>query len=76
MSLCSGYGGIDLAVSDLLGADLVAYAEIDPGAVKIMAHRFPGVPNHGDITEIDWHSVGHMDVLSMRLSVPGHQQRR
>ena len=52
-SLCSGYGGLDLAVHSVLGGDLAWVADTDPGAAAILAHRFPSVPNLGDITAVD-----------------------
>jgi len=57
LSLCSGYGGLDLVVEKLTGGGLVAYAEKMPAASRVMAHRWPGVPNLGDITELDWRQV-------------------
>lgn len=53
-SMCSGYGGLDLAVEAVLGARLAWVAENDPDASKVLAHRFPGVPNLQDITSVDW----------------------
>lgn len=65
MSLCTGYGGIDLALEAVWGAETVAVADIDPGACKILAHRYPGVPNLGDISSTDWSAwAGKVDVLS------------
>ncbi|MBS2534153.1 DNA cytosine methyltransferase [Catenulispora sp. NF23] len=75
-SLCSGYGGLDLAVIAALGAGRVAWhAQYEPPdkngkpdmhqwAAQILAERFPGVPNHGDITAIDFRSVEPVDVLT------------
>jgi len=62
-SLCSGYGGLDLAVSSFIGGELAWVAENDPAASKVLAHRFPGVPNLGDITAVDWSAVEPVDVL-------------
>jgi DNA (cytosine-5)-methyltransferase 1 len=39
-------------------------SDIDKGACKILAHRFPGVPNLGDITTVDWSQVEPVDVLT------------
>lgn len=39
------------------------WANIDPAASKVLAHRFHGVPNLGDITQIDWDAVEPVDVL-------------
>jgi len=57
LSLCSGYGGLDIAVKALTGGHQVAYAENYGPAARVMAHHNPGVPNLGDITRVDWHEV-------------------
>jgi DNA (cytosine-5)-methyltransferase 1 len=60
-----GYGGLDLAVQSVFpDAELAWYSEFDKGANKIAAHRFPNVPNHGDITAIDWSQVEPVDILT------------
>jgi DNA (cytosine-5)-methyltransferase 1 len=62
-SLCSGYGGLDLAVRSVLGGDLAWVADTDPGAAAILACHFPSVPNLGDISQVDWSSVEPVEVL-------------
>jgi DNA (cytosine-5)-methyltransferase 1 len=62
-SLCSGYGGLDLAVMDVLGGELAWCADNDPHVSAILAARFP-VPNLGDITLADWASVPAVDVIA------------
>ncbi len=47
LSLCSGIGGLDLA----LGTPDVFY-EIDPAPSEVLGVRFPGVSNAGDWTEL------------------------
>lgn len=59
-SLFTGYGGLDIAV----GGELAWYAEIDKAACEVLAYRYPGVPNLGDITMIDWTQVEPVDVLT------------
>lgn len=54
VSLCSGTGVLDLAVEMLTGSKLAAYGEMDPYACRVMAARFPGAVNVGDITGVDW----------------------
>ena len=63
-SLCSGYGGLDLAAKAVFGGTTAWHAELDPDASTVLAHRFPGVPNHGDITTIDWATVEPVDILT------------
>jgi len=59
-SLCSGYGGLDLAVEQVLGARTVWVSEIDPAASRVLAARFP-VPNLGDFRDATPESV---DILT------------
>ena len=59
-----GYGGLDMAVQQVIGGTLAWYSEIDPGACRIASHHHPGIPNLGDITQIDWTSAPRVDVLT------------
>lgn len=61
---CAGYGGLGLAVEEVFGAELKWYSEFDAAPSKVMAHHWPGVPNHGDMTSIDWSTVEAADILS------------
>lgn len=64
-SLFSGYGGLDMAAESVLGdARLAWLADINPGASRILKHRYPDVPNLGDITAVDWTTVEPVDVLT------------
>src|SRR5690606_16539486 len=62
-SLFSGYGGLDMAVCKVFGAEVVWHCEIDEAASRILAHHWPDVPNLGDITAVDWHQVEPVDIL-------------
>ncbi|MFJ3769833.1 DNA cytosine methyltransferase [Streptomyces sp. NPDC090082] len=62
-SLCTGYGGLDMAVQSVLGGSLAWVSDIDPGASRILAHHHPGVPNLGDLTAVDWTDVEPVDVV-------------
>lgn len=63
-SLCSGAGGLDMAVEQVLGATTVWHCEIDDAASKVLGHRYPGVPNHRDLTTTDWDTVEPVDILT------------
>ena len=63
-SLFTGYGGLDMAVSGVTGAETVWVSDIDKGACKILTHRYPNVPNIGDITTVDWTQVEPVDVIT------------
>lgn len=54
VSLCSGYGGLDLAAEALLDGDTVLHVEFDAEPSKVLAARWPGVPNLGDLTQLEW----------------------
>ncbi|MEV8124074.1 DNA cytosine methyltransferase [Streptomyces sp. NPDC085944] len=56
-SLCTGYGGLDDAVQQVFGGTHTWVSDVDLGACKILAHRFPTVPNIGDLTVADWQYV-------------------
>lgn len=63
-SLCTGYGGLDLAVLDVLGGQVLWCAAPDPHVRRLLALRWPHVPNLGDITSIDWTHVAAVDVIT------------
>ena len=62
--LFAGYGGLGMAVAQVLEVDTVWHAEIDPHASAVLAHHWPTVPNLGDVTGIDWSTVPPVDVLA------------
>lgn len=63
-SLCTGYGGLDLGVGQVLGVEHTWHAELDPDAGAVLAAHWPGVPNLGDLRGIDWAAVEPVDVLT------------
>ena len=62
-SLFSGGGLLDLAIEEVFDAHTVWVSDIDPGPVKVLAHRFPDAIQLGDITKIDWHTVPEVDLV-------------
>ena len=62
-SLFSGIGGLDLAVESFFGAETVWHCEFDAEPSKVLAARWPGVPNFGDVTTVDWATVEPVDIL-------------
>lgn len=73
-SLCSGYGGLDLGLALGLGVPTRTawHVEYDgvtkkgelAGPKLILAHRFPDVPNYGDVKLTDWAAVEPVDWLT------------
>lgn len=62
-SLFSGIGGIDLGL-ERAGMRVIWQAEIDPHGCAVLAKHWPHVPNHGDVTTLDWSTVDQPDVLA------------
>lgn len=76
--LFAGYGGLGMGVQAVLGGEVAWYSDVckfdkdgnaghyEPhrGACAILAHRFPGVPNLGDVTKVDWSTVDPVDILT------------
>ena len=62
--LFAGYGGLGMGVKAALGGEVRWVSDIDKGACKILAHRFPDVPNLSDITAVDWATVEPVDILT------------
>ena len=73
-SLFTGSGMLDEAVRAVLGGEVAWHAEHEPAtetnprptqaAARLLAYRYPGVPNLGDITTVDWTAVERVDVLT------------
>ena len=61
--LCAGVGGLGLAVGSLTDIDHVWHAETDEAASTVLAAHWPGTPNLGDITAVDWSRVEPVNIL-------------
>jgi DNA (cytosine-5)-methyltransferase 1 len=62
LSVCSGIGAPECAWAPL-GFNFVAQSEIDTFPSAVLAHRFPGVPNWGDMTKFKEWPDAKIDVL-------------
>lgn len=62
-SLCTGYGGLDKAVMEVFRSQLAWCADNDKHVATILAGRYPGVPNLGDLTQLDWRTVPPIEIL-------------
>ena len=63
LSLCSGYGGLDIAVEQHFSAKTAYWSDIDKTACDVMAARFPDAQPIGDLTTLDLTMI-HADVLN------------
>jgi len=62
-SLCSGYGGLDMAVEAFYGAETAFMCDIDKYASIVIKERW-GVPNLGDMKQVDWSNIELVDILT------------
>lgn len=63
VSLFSGIEAASVAWAGL-GWKPVAFAEVEPFPCRLLAARFPGVPNLGDVSKIDWSPyAGSVDLV-------------
>ena len=53
-----------MAAEEVFDATTAWVSDIDPGACKVLARRFPHAPNLGDITRIDWADVPRVDIIT------------
>jgi DNA (cytosine-5)-methyltransferase 1 len=63
-SLCTGYGGLDMAVEAFTGGTTIWTADVDKHASKVIDSRMPHAPNLGDVKKIDWTTVPKVDWLT------------
>jgi DNA (cytosine-5)-methyltransferase 1 len=63
-SLFSGYGGLDLAVLNVLDAEMAWHCEWEDAPSAILEKHFPNVPNYRDVSKVDFTQVEKVDVLT------------
>jgi DNA (cytosine-5)-methyltransferase 1 len=62
-SLCSGYGGLDMAVEAYYNAETVWMCDIDKYSSIVIKERW-GLPNLGNLKTVDWAAVEPIDILT------------
>lgn len=60
--LFAGVGGLGMAVDEVFGSEPAWFSEFDKAPSKVLEHRHPDVPNHGDVTKVDFRAIGHTDI--------------
>tara|TARA_B100000073_G_scaffold293003_1_gene256521 strand:+ start:322 stop:1167 length:846 start_codon:yes stop_codon:yes gene_type:complete len=63
LSLCSGYGGLDIAVEKFFGAETTYWSETDSAAAKVMTARWPDASPLGDLTKLNPHELSDIDIV-------------
>lgn len=64
LDLFSGIGGFALA-AQRAGFRTIGFSEVEPYACRVLAERFPGVPNLGDVRRIEsFAGIGPIAILS------------
>ena len=62
-SLCSGYGGLDMAVEAFYGAETIWMSDIDKASSKVIAERWQ-MPNLGDLKTVNWENIEPVNILT------------
>jgi len=71
LDLFSGIGGFALGLQRAGGYQTVAFSEIDKHACKVLAARFPGVPNLGAVENVNRESIaGDIDIDIITAGFP------
>ena len=82
LDLCSGIGGFHLA-AEWAGFQTIGFSEVEPYCCKLLAEKWPGIKNYGDLRRADFSGLrGRIDVLSAAVSpvnqhpLPGSEKAR
>lgn len=62
-SLCSGYGGLDMAVEAFYNAETLWMSDVDKASSLVIEKRW-GLPNLGDLKIVDWENIEPVDILT------------
>lgn len=74
-SLFSGIGAFEKALERLkIEYELVGFSEIDKYAIKSYCaiHNVSEDKNYGDISKINENNLPDFDIMTWRVSMPGH----
>lgn len=62
-SLCTGYGGLDMAVEDYYQGETIWASEIDKSASLVIAKRW-NIPNLGDVKQLNSNNLEYVDIIT------------
>lgn len=62
--LFAGVGGLGMAVDEVFGSTPGWFCEFDAAPSKVLAYRYPDVPNLGDVRTADWASLEPVQILA------------
>jgi DNA (cytosine-5)-methyltransferase 1 len=62
-SLCTGYGGLDMAVESFFDAEMSWYSEINRNCEALISHHWSDVGNIGDLTKVNFSKIQKVDIL-------------
>ncbi len=57
--LFAGVAGLGLAVDEVFGSEPAWFCEFDKAPSKVLAHRYPTIPNLGDVRSADFRTLPH-----------------
>lgn len=69
VSLCSGIGGLDRAVSAVTGERVVCAVEFEPHLREFLQREYPNALVLDDVKTVDWAVLGGGDATESRVAV-------
>lgn len=64
LSLCTGYGGLDMGLEAVTGGYVSHFAEIEDSPAQVFQHHNPDAQRIKDIRDFDWTSLSGVDILT------------
>lgn len=63
--LFAGYGGIGMGIASVFPGVKTAWtAEVENAPARVLERSLPGVPNVGDVRQVDWRGVPNVDIMA------------
>lgn len=61
--LCSGVGGLSMAIEEIFDAKPAWHCEFDDAPRKVLEARWPDVPLYRDVKALDWEAMPRVDIM-------------